>query len=150
MNQQNSEAREALIEARAALRAGQRRTPIIQLSRDPHEAVAFAMAVVLGDSDQVEKRDALGQLAARVDRLLDTSTDASLDEVAASVPLLEAMFVSYTIQAAQTDNIDRKFRLTKMALQCQAAMTRSVIAVQGLKAQRRGNATVTVIDDDNG
>ena len=137
---------QALIEARASLRAGQRTPPIIQLSPDPREAAAYAMAVIRGDAEHVSKADALNQLANRIDDLLDTTSDASIDQVAASIPVLELMFISYATQAAQTSNVDRKFRFTKMALQCQSAMTRTVIAVQGLKAQRRGAVAVSIDD----
>ena len=91
MNQPNPEAREALSEARTALRAGQRNPPLIQLSRDPREAVAFAMAVIRGDSELIGKRDALDQLANRIDQLLDTSNQQIVwSRTAEQLPQLSA------------------------------------------------------------
>jgi hypothetical protein len=80
----------ALMEARAALRAGQRNPPVIEMSRDPREAVAYALAVIRGD-DAIGKRDALDQLANRIDRFIDASSDEALSELAATLPIMDPL-----------------------------------------------------------
>ena len=138
----------ALIDVRAALRAGQRTPPVIQMSRDPREAVAYALAVIRGDSDTIGKREALDQLATRIEGFIDAGGDGALRELAATLPLMEALMVRYAMEAAQTNDIDRKYRLTKLALQCQASFARTMALIAGLRAQRKGQGRVIVHDDD--
>jgi hypothetical protein len=136
-----------LLEVRGALRAGQRTPPIIQMSQDPREAVAYALAVIRGDEDKIGKRDALAQLSTRIERFIEGDTDDALRELAATMPLMEAMMVRYAMEAAQTSDVERKFRLTKLALQCQSSFARSLVLLAGLKAQRKGQGRVVVHDD---
>ena len=140
----------ALIDVRAALRAGQRNPPVIQMSRDPREAVAYALAVIRGDSDTIGKSEALAQLAARIEGFIDAGGDGALRELAATLPLMEALMVRYAMEAAQTSDIDRKYRLTKLALQCQASFARTLALIAGLRAQRKGHGRVIVHDDNDG
>ena len=139
----------ALIEVRAALRAGQRRPPVIEMSRDPREAVAYALAVIRGD-DTIGKSEALAQLATRIEGFIDAGGDVALRELAATLPLMEALMVRYAMEAAQTSDIDRKYRLTKLALQCQASFARTLALIAGLRAQRKGQGRVIVHDDNDG
>ena len=139
----------ALIEVRAALRAGQRTPPVIEMSRDPREAVAYALAVIRGD-DTIGKSEALAQLAARIEGFIDAGGDGALRELAATLPLMEALMVRYAMEAAQTSDIDRKYRLTKLALQCQASFARTMALIAGLRAQRKGHGSVIVHDDNDG
>ena len=141
----------ALVEVRAALRAGQRRPPVIEMSRDPREAVAYALAVIRGD-DTIGKSEALAQLATRIEGFIDAGGDGALRELAATLPLMEALMealmVRYAMEAAQTSDIDRKYRLTKLALQCQASFARTMALIAGLREQRKGRGRVIVHDDD--
>lgn len=136
----------ALMEARAALRAGQRNPPVIEMSRDPREAVAYALAVIRGD-DAIGKRDALDQLATRIDRFIDASSDEALSELAATLPIMETLMIRYAMEAATASIIERKYRLTKLMLMCQASFARTLALMAGLKAQRKGYANVVVHDD---
>jgi hypothetical protein len=51
------------------------------------------------------------------------------------------------MEAATATIIDRKYRLTKLMLMCQASFARTLALMAGLKAQRRGHASVVVHDD---
>ena len=136
----------ALIDVRAALRAGQRTPPVMEMSRDPREAVAYALAVIRGD-DKIGKTEALNQLATRIEGFIDAGGDGALRELAATLPLMEALMVRYAMEAAQTNDIDRKYRLTKLALQCQASFARTMALIAGLRAQRKGQGRVIVHED---
>ena len=138
---------DVLADVRAALRAGQRTPPVVELSRDPREAIAYAMAVIRAD-DTIDKRDALAQLGARIDRLVDAGSDGALRELAATLPLMETLMVRYAVDAVQAKNIDHKAKLTKLALQCQASFARTMALLATLRAQRTGKATV-IVDDSN-
>jgi len=96
-----TETMNALIEVRAALHAGRKHPPVIEMSRDPREAVAYALAVIRGD-DAIGKREALDQLAARIDRFIDASSDEALSELAATLPLMETLMCRYAMDAAQS------------------------------------------------
>lgn len=134
----------ALIDVRATLRAGQRTPPVIQMSADPREAVAYALAVIRGDSDTIGKKAALDQLATRIEGFIDAGGDDALRELAATLPLMEALMVRYAMEAVQISDIDRKYRLTKLALQCQASFARTMALIAGLREQRKGRGRVIV------
>ena len=137
----------AMLAAREAHNTGSQRPAIIETERDPREAIAYAISVVNGESSP-DRAEALEALAARISVLKHGDSDDALEELAAHLPLLEAQWLSLTIQASTTRNADVRVKLTKLSLQCQSAFARSLALVATPRAQRNQKAHVVIHDDD--
>jgi hypothetical protein len=124
---------------------------IVESTSDPSEAVLHALAVIQNRSNPEGRTETLTSLKARVDRLVDLSTDAAVRELAGHCAVLEALFLSLTIDAQSARNFDARSRLQKLAFQAQSAHARTLALVATLKAQQKGHggARVVVHDDDH-
>lgn len=119
------------------------RPPPLHLPDDPRAAAALALALIRGD-DSFNRAEAVEGLTARIAKLSDAGSAASLEELAAHLPILEALFMRFTADAMTTNMTGSKAALIRMALAAQTSYSRTVVLLAGLKLQRDGKALVTV------
>jgi hypothetical protein len=100
--------------------------------------------------------DSRGRLAAvetmhqRINLLLESGDPAPrLRELAAHAALLSDMAARYTVQALESQGARNAAIWQRLALQCQAAYTRTLIAIEGLKAQAKGKGRVGLTHDND-
>lgn len=117
----------------------------LQLPDDPRAAAALALAVIKGD-DFFRRAEAVEGLTARVAKLADAGSAESLEELAAHLPILEALFLRFASDAISTGMTVNKSALVRMALAAQTSYGRTVALIAGLKLQREGKAQVLVSD----
>ncbi|MES2116824.1 MAG: hypothetical protein V4578_16805 [Pseudomonadota bacterium] len=128
------------------LLAARHRPAPLTLPDDAREATAFALAAIRGD-DTFDRATAIEGLSLRIDKLVDASGDDALSELAAHLPILEALFLRFATDAIETNLPANKSALARMALSAQASFGRTLALMAGLKLQRAGRAEVTVHDD---
>lgn len=117
----------------------------LKLPDDPREAAAMALAFIRGD-DGYDRARAIEGMAARVAKLSDTGSAESLDELAAQLPVLYALFLRFASDAISTAHPANKSTLVRMALSAQTSYGRTVALIAGLKLQREGKAQVVIQD----
>lgn len=127
-----------LMAERAASRSS---PPIIELARDPREAIAYATAVLRGD-DSIDRATALDQLKTRIDRLTDADSDEALSELAAHLPVLEGIMLRMTLEATTAKNPDHRVSYMKLALSAQASFARTLAWIATVKSQNTDKAKV--------
>lgn len=121
-----------------------------RLPADPVEGLALISSVVQTGDDSLGRAAAVDSMRQRIDRLLKASNPAErLAELAAHACLLSDMAARYSVRALEAGERGPKAVETwqRLALQCQAAHTRTIIAIEGLKAQARGSARVSLAED---
>jgi hypothetical protein len=121
-----------------------RPTPL-QLPDDPRAAAALALAVIRGD-DTFCRAQAIEGLTARIAKLVDAGSAESLEELTAQLPILNELFLRFSIDAISTGMTINKSSLVRMALAAQTSYGRTVALIAGLKLQREGKASVSVQD----
>lgn len=115
---------------------------------DPVEGLALVAEVVRTGDDSRGRAEAVRTMHQRVALLLsDGAPTARLRELAAHAALLSDLSARYSIKALEATSPKHAAIWQRLALQCQAAYTRSLIAVEGLKAQAKGKAQVNLDDD---
>lgn len=119
------------------------RTSKVLLPADRKQAVGQALAFVQGQQsfDSVATMD---ELARRVASYTDPAGPEALRDLAEHMPLLEALFLKFAAMSAVAKSPDHAAKLLRMALQAQAAFTRTLTVVQGLALQQQGHARVSV------
>ena len=120
---------------------------MVRQAVNPSDAVLYALDVIRG-GDPNDRAESLAGLQARIDRLVNVSTDDAQRELAAHCVLLDELFASYTVQALQARNSELRVRLQKLAFQAQSAHARTLALLATLSAQRQGRARVVLHDDD--
>ena len=113
------------------------------LPDDPREAAALALAFIRGD-DSFHRAQAIEALNGRISKLTNAGSDESLEELAAHLPVLEALFMRFASDTMIMNLPVHKSTMARMALSAQASYSRTVALIAGLKAQRDGKAQVTI------
>jgi hypothetical protein len=121
--------------------ASSHRPAPLKLPDNPREAAALALAVIRGD-DSFCRAEAVEALNARLSKLADAGSEESLEELAAHLPILEALFLRFSADAMHTGLAINKSALIRMALAAQTSYGRTVALIAGLKLQREGKAVV--------
>lgn len=67
-----------------------------------------------------------------------------LSALATHLPILEALFMRFCLEANATRLPDNKSKLLRMALASQTSYARTVALIAGLKLQREGRAHVSI------
>lgn len=115
---------------------------------DPVEGLALVAEVVRTGDDSRGRAEAVRAMHQRVDLLLsDGDPAARLRELAAHTALLSDLSARYCIKALEATSPKHAAIWQRLALQCQATYTRSLIAIEGLKAQAKGKGRVSLDDD---
>lgn len=100
------------------------------------EGLALVAEVVRTGDDSRGRTEAVGAMHQRVDLLLsDRDPVDRLRELAAHAALLSDLSARYSIKALEATSPKHAAIWQRLALQCQAAYTRSPIAIEGLEAQ---------------
>ena len=128
-------------------RVSAHRPPPLYLPPDPRDAAAQALAHIRGD-DSYNRAAALEAMTGRVVALRDGDSDEALECLASHLPVLEALWLKFGVEAALAKSSEHKAKLLRMSLSAQSSYLRTQIALAGLRQQRAGRATVTVIDDE--
>ena len=113
----------------------------LKLPDEPREANALALAFIRGE-DTFEAARAIEALNARVAKLADAGSADMLEELAAQLPVLEALFLRFASDTRTVNLPGHKSTLARMALSAQASYARTVALIAGLKMQSEGNARV--------
>jgi hypothetical protein len=126
------------------------RPPAISLPSDPAESAALVLRYVQHGTSEFERASAIEAANARLALLRDpdNGTDHALDELARHLPILDALFQRYAAESVAAKHPDHRAKFAKLALAFQASHARTVIAVEGLKAQRQGKARVLLASEN--
>ena len=122
---------------------------MIHQAANPSDAVLYALDVIRG-GEPADRAETLSGMQARIDRLVNVSTDDAQRELAGHCVLLDELFALYTIQAQHTRNIEVRVKLQKLGLQAQSAHSRALALLATLAAQKHGRAKLVLHDDDGG
>lgn len=113
----------------------------------PGSAAAVVTALALsGDADSIDRSAAIEAMRLRVEKLLDPNSDHVLAELAAHAAMLSALSQRWSVAAMGARNADHASKFQRMATGCHTAYVRTLIAMEGLRAQRKGSASVTLTD----
>ena len=130
--------------ATALGRASIHRAPAIQLPADARHAAALVLAYVQEGDTSFDRSAAIEAMAARVAKLKGSDGDQAEEELLAHAAILDGLFSRYTAEAMNAKMVEHRVKFQKLALQCQGSYARSIIAVEALRAQRRGAAALTI------
>jgi hypothetical protein len=128
-------------------RASAHRAPPIALPSDPAESAALVLRFVQTGTTAFDRSAAIEAMAVRLDRLRNADADVALAELAGHAAILDALFQRFTAASVQATAPDAVVKFAKLALAAQGAYTRTLIAIEGLKQQRKGKARVSVEND---
>jgi hypothetical protein len=120
----------------------------IRLPADPREAAAGAVALIKGESS-FNRAAGAEALTRRIELLTRPDSDEALAELAAHLPVLEALFLRFSGEASVACRPDHQAALLKIALAAQAAYGRTSALIVALRLQREGRAQVEVTDTDS-
>jgi len=110
-------------------------------------AAEVAQVIQRGDSEAVERSSAVEAMSQRLTKLKDPDGEQVTNELLAHACILDSLFQRFTTEALTARQPESRVKFLKTALTCQTAYTRTLIAVEGLKVQRKGSAAVTLQDD---
>lgn len=123
------------------------------LPGDTGDQAAFIAAMAsLGSPDSVDRAQAVESLRTRIEDLLRPDSPRLLQELAAQAVVLGSLSHRWSVEALEARNAESAQIFCRMSVACSTAHTRTLIAIAGLQAQRKGTATVTVTshhDDDS-
>lgn len=120
------------------------------LAGDTGDQAAFITAMAaLGSPDSVDRATAVDSLRTRVEDMLRPDSPRLLQELAAQAVVLGSLSHRWSVEALEARNAESAQIFCRMSVACSTAHTRTLIAIAGLQAQRRGAATVTVTDHDS-
>ncbi len=83
-------------------------------------------------------------------QMIDINGDALLRMLAKQAQQLNTLFQSFSERALNTKDPKNVAPLVEAAVKCQTAAVRSMVAIAGLNAQRRGQAKVFLNDPGTG
>jgi hypothetical protein len=96
-----------------------------------------------------DRSAAIEAMNQRLALLRDKDSGKVMDELAGHAALLDALFQRWTAEAIAAKAPDHRAKFMKLALASQASYVRTVIGMEGLRAQQQGKARVT-LDPDEG
>lgn len=111
------------------------------------EAAAYVLSAALGRRN-LSPAEALAGLRRRVEVLQDPLSPAALAEMRKHLPLLDALFQRFSIEALNTARAEQRTLLLRAALQAQQAYSRTFALLHGLALQAKGQGFVQIHDDD--
>lgn len=137
------------LENRSKQRPSVHRAPAITLPSDPAQSAALVLRYVQTADTAFDRSGAIEAMNQRLALLRDSASGQVMDELAAHAALLDGLFQRWTAEAIAAKVPDHRTKFMKLALASQASYTRTVIAMEALKAQRQGKARVTLDDDQS-
>jgi hypothetical protein len=140
---------ETLSDAPALRRVSTHRPPALRLPEDPQDAAAQALAFVRGDDSYV-RASAIEAMSERVATLGNPDNPEALSELTAHLPLLNALFIRFTVEATAASKPEHRSTLLRMALSAQRSYAQTAALVAGLTLQRtRRGAVIVHADSDD-
>lgn len=130
-------------------RVSSHRPPALTLPSDPADATAQALAFIRGD-DVYIRAQAIEALNQRVTVLNTADSEGALAELAKHLPVLEALWLKFAVEATIATKTDHKATLLRMALSAQASYSRTQALIAGLRQQSAGRGRVVVNDHEAG
>lgn len=85
---------------------------------------------------------AIESMAARVEQLRSATGEQLERELVSHATITEALFLRFSTASVQSTAPANQAIFGKLALNCQAAYIRTMVAVQGLRLARQGQATI--------
>ena len=126
-----------------------RAAPPIRLPVDPLEAGALIVDFIRSGGTGFERASAIEAAGQRLARLKDAKSGQAEDEILMHAMVLDALFQHWAARSLTTSQPDHAVKFAKLAMQSQAGHARSIIAVESLRMQREGKATVLPLDGDS-
>lgn len=132
-------------------RASINRAPPITLPSDPTESAALVLRFIQsGGSTAFDRSGALEAAALRLTKLQDADPAVALAELGGHAAILDALFQHWAARSVSTPNSDAAAKFAKLALASQGGYVRTLVAMEGLRQQRKGRGCLEVeIDHDN-
>lgn len=106
-------------------------------------AAAFVLGHALGLPAESEE-SALAVLRQRVEALRDPTAPAALDELRRHLPVLDALWQRFSMEALKARRPDDRAKLLRAALQAQQAHARTFALLRALALQAKGQGVVTL------
>ena len=119
----------------------------IELPSDPAESAALVVRLIQTGATAFDRSGAIEAVAARLSKLRDADPEVALAELAGHVAVLDALFQTFAVRAVMATNTDAASKFGKLSLAAQSSYTRTLIAYEGLKQQRRGKASIAIEAD---
>ena len=119
----------------------------ISLPTDAQEATAYVLAYVQTADTAFDRSAAIAAMTARVEQLRSATGEQCERELLSHATITEALFLRFSTASVQSTVPANQAIFGKLALNCQAAYIRTMVAVQGLRLARQGQATITHHDD---
>lgn len=131
-----------------APRLSPHRAPAISLPADPQASAGLVLHYVQTAEVAYDRSAAIEAMTARTAKLVDPDASASdiVAELAGHATILDALFQRWATESVRAAHPDHKAKFAKLALTSQASYTRTLIAIEGLKRQIKGQATLTLCD----
>lgn len=129
------------------LKAFKARPVPINLPTDAQDAAAFVLAYVQTAETAFDRAAAIDAMTVRVEQLRSATGDQCERELLSHAAIAEALFLRFSAASVQSTVPANQAIFGKLALNCQAAYIRTIVAVQGLKQARQGLAAITQNED---
>ena len=129
-------------------RISSHRPGAVCLPEDPREAAAGAIALIRGN-DAFDRAAGAEALTRRIELLANPDSDEALDEFAAHLPVLEALFLRFAGEASVAVKPEHQAAFLKIALNAQAAYARTSALIAAFRLQRDGKAQVTLLPPED-
>ena len=124
---------------RPALNKG---SPAIVMPPDATEAAAYVLAFVQTADVAFDRSLTIAAMNQRVEQLSATTGENQSAELMAHAAILNGLFLRFTTESVRAGAPENKAIFAKIALNCNAAYIRTLIASEGLKQQRQGKAVI--------
>lgn len=147
-----AQAQAQALDVARALKPSHNRAAPIRLPADPLASAALVLRYVQTAEVPADRSAAIEAMTARVSRLTDPNADAStvVAELAAHAAVLDALFQRWATEAVRAAHPEHRTKFAKLALSSQASYTRTLVAIEGLKAQAKGRGRVVVHEEGDG
>lgn len=127
--------------------ASAHRAQPIRLPSNAAESAALVLRFIQTADTAFDRSAAIEAMALRLERLRDSDDGIALAELSGHAALLDALFLRWAAEAVAAKQADHKAKFAKLALSSQASYTRTLIAIEGLKQQRRGVGRMVLNSD---
>ena len=114
----------------------------IVLPTDAGDAAAYVLNYVQTADTAFNRSLAIEAMTRRIELLRETSGAQCERELMAHAAILDSLFMRFTADCVRAGTPENKAIFAKVALNCNSAYARTLIAAEGLKQQRLGKAVI--------
>ena len=115
---------------------------VIALPSDAGDAAAYVLNFIQTGNSHFDRSLAIKAMQQRVEQLREKTGDHQEAELMAHAITINALFQLFTAESVRAGAPEHKAIFAKLALNCNAAYTRTLIASEGLRQQRQGKAVI--------